>query len=57
MDNIDVLDWNEKIRDQEIKKDDDEGKREYTQQLIEYWENNLTNVFTRKKDILALILY
>ena len=24
MDNIDVLDWNEKIRDQEIKKDDDD---------------------------------
>ena len=53
MDNIDVLDWNEKIRDQEIKKDDDEAKREYMQQLIEYWENNLTNVFTRKKDILV----
>ena len=53
MDNIDVLDWNEKIRDQEIKKDNDEAKREYMQQLIEYWENNLTNVFTRKKDILV----
>ena len=53
MDNIDVLDWNEKIRDQEIKKEDDEAKREYMQQLIEYWENNLTNVFSRKKDILV----
>ncbi len=53
MDNIDVLDWNEKIRDAEHKKDADAAKREYMQQLIEYWENNLTNVFTRKKDILV----
>ena len=53
MDNIEVLDWNEKIRDAEYKKEDDAAKQEYMQQLIEYWENNLTNVFHRKKDILV----
>ena len=53
MDNIEVLDWNEKIKDAEYKKEDDAAKKEYMEQLIEYWENNLTNVFHRKKDILV----
>ena len=53
MDNIEVLDWNEKIKDAEYKKEDDAAKKEYMEQLIEYWENNLTNVFNRKKDILV----
>ena len=52
-DTMDVLDWNQKTKDQEIKKEEDESIKEYVHQFVEYWENNITNVFTRKKDILV----
>ena len=52
-DTMDVLDWNQKTKDQEIKKEEDEKVKEYVHQFVEYWENNITNVFTRKKDILV----
>ena len=35
------------------KQEEDEKMKEYVHQFVEYWENNITNVFTRKKDILA----
>ena len=35
------------------KKEEDEKMKEYVHQFVEYWENNITNVFTRKKDILV----
>ena len=50
---MDVLDWNQKTKDQEIKREEDESIKEYVHQFVEYWENNITNVFTRKKDILV----
>lgn len=52
-DTMDVLDWNQKTKDQEIKREEDESIKEYVHQFVEYWENNITNVFTRKKDILV----
>ena len=52
-DTMDVLDWNQKTKDQELKKEEDESIKEYVHQFVEYWENNITNVFTRKKDILV----
>ena len=42
-----------KTKDQEILKEEDESIKEYVHQFVEYWENNITNVFTRKKDILV----
>ncbi len=50
---MDVLDWNQKTRDQVAKQEEDEKMKEYVHQFVEYWENNITNVFTRKKDILV----
>ena len=52
-DTMDVLDWNQKTRDQVAKQEEDEKMKEYVHQFVEYWENNITNVFTRKKDILV----
>ena len=52
-DTMDVLDWNQKTRDDVEKKEEDEKMKEYVHQFVEYWENNITNVFTRKKDILV----
>ena len=51
---MDVLDWNQKTRDQVAKQEEDEKMKEYVHQFVEYWENNITNVFTRKKDILVV---
>ena len=52
-DKIEVLDWNSRIKDKHKQEDIDDLNREYVNQFIEYWENNLTNVFRRKKDILV----
>ena len=52
-DTMDVLDWNSRNKDEMERKENDESLREYVGQFIEYWENNITNVFTRKKDILV----
>ena len=52
-DTMDVLDWNQKTRDQVAKQEEAEKMKEYVHQFVEYWENNITNVFTRKKDILV----
>ena len=52
-DKIDVLDWNSRIKEKHNQEDIDDFNRDYMNQFIEYWENNLTNVFRRKKDILV----
>tara|TARA_B100000941_G_C28484406_1_gene544141 strand:- start:1015 stop:1734 length:720 start_codon:yes stop_codon:yes gene_type:complete len=52
-DTMDVLDWNSRNKDEMAKKETDESLKEYVGQFVEYWENNITNVFTRKKDILV----
>ena len=50
---MDVLDWNSRYKDVMARRETDESLRDYVSQFIEYWENNITNVFTRKKDILV----
>ena len=35
------------------KDDADEFNREFVLQMLDYWENNLTNIFRRQKDILV----
>tara|TARA_X000001036_G_scaffold309382_1_gene288084 strand:+ start:1696 stop:2415 length:720 start_codon:yes stop_codon:yes gene_type:complete len=50
---IQVLDWNDRLKDAQHQEKENEFNREYMNRFIEYWENNLTNVFRRKKDILV----
>ena len=52
-DDLDVLDWNKKNKEEMETTEENESVREYGNQFIEYWENNITNVFSRKKDILV----
>ena len=52
-DDLEVLDWNKKNKEEMERREEDEGIKEYVNQFIEYWENNITNVFSRKKDILV----
>ena len=52
-DGLDVLDWNKKNKEEMNTAEENESVKEYVNQFIEYWENNITNVFTRKKDILV----
>ena len=48
-----MLDWNDRLKDAQHQENENEFNREYMSRFIEYWENNLTNVFRRKKDILV----
>ena len=41
------------MKDAQHQENENEFNREYMSRFIEYWENNLTNVFRRKKDILV----
>ena len=52
-DDLDVLDWNKKNKEEIETTEENESVREYVNQFIEYCENNITNVFSRKKDILV----
>ena len=52
-DDLDVLDLNKKNKEEMETTEENESVREYVNQFIEYWENNITNVFSRKKDILV----
>ena len=54
-DGLDVLDWNKKNKEEMNTAEENESVKEYVNQFIEYWENNITNVFTRKKDILVAV--
>jgi hypothetical protein len=50
---MDVLDYGNNIRDAQNKYDIADFNQEYVIQMLEYWEENLTNVFRRQKDILV----
>ena len=52
-DDISRLDYKRKIFVENSKDDADEFNREFVLQMLEYWENNLTNIFRRQKDILV----
>jgi len=52
-DKMDVLDYGSNIKDQQKRYDVAEFNREYVDQMLDYWENNLTNIFRRQKDILV----
>ena len=52
-DDISRLDYKRKVFAENSKDDADEFNREFVLQMLEYWENNLTNIFRRQKDILV----
>ena len=52
-DKMDVLDYGSNIRETQDKHEIAEFNQEYVKQMLDYWENNLTNIFKRQKDILV----
>jgi hypothetical protein len=52
-DKMDVLDYGSHISDKQGEKDVAEFNKTYVDEMLDYWENNLTNIFKRQKDILV----
>ena len=52
-DKMDVLDYGNNIRANQELKEVASFNREYVDQMLEYWNENLTNIFRRQKDILV----
>jgi hypothetical protein len=52
-DKMDVLDYGNNIRAKQKLKEVASFNREYVDQMLEYWNENLTNIFRRQKDILV----
>ena len=52
-DKMDVLDYGSNIRESQDKHEVANFNREYVNEMLHYWEENLTNVFRRQKDILV----
>ena len=52
-DKMDVLDYGDYIRETQDRYETAEFNQEYVKQMLNYWENNLTNIFKRQKDILV----
>ena len=48
---IDVLDYKRNITSEESDKDRSEVNSLFTDELVRFWEYNLTNIFRRDKDI------
>ena len=52
-DKMDVLDYGSNIKDQQQRYETADFNKEYVEEMLNYWENNLTNIFKRQKDILV----
>ena len=52
-DKMDVLDYGSNIREAQDRYEVANFNREYVDEMLEYWEENLTNIFRRQKDILV----
>ena len=52
-DTIDVLDFKRNLSSETVLSESEEFNKEFVNQMLEYWENNLTNIFRRQKDILV----
>jgi len=52
-DKMEVLDYRDNINDSRDRLEIAEFNQEYVEQMLNYWENNLTNIFRRQKDILV----
>ena len=52
-DQLDVLDYKRNLSSERSTSEVDEFNVEFVNQMIDYWENNITNIFRRQKDILV----
>ena len=52
-DDISRLDYKREIFSESNKEDVDEFNQEFVDQMLQYWDNNITNIFRRQKDILV----
>ena len=52
-DDISRLDYKREVFGENTKNNVDEFNKEFVIQMLDYWENNLTNIFHRQKDILV----
>ena len=52
-DKMDVLDYGNNIREAQDRREAANFNQEYVKQMLEYWEENLPNIFRRQKDILV----
>ena len=52
-DKLDVLDYKRNISSESAKTESEEFNSEFVSQMLTYWDNNITNIFRRQKDILV----
>ena len=52
-DKMDVLDYGSNIRESQDRREAANFNQEYVEQMLDYWEENLPNIFRRQKDILV----
>ena len=52
-DNLDILDYKRNLVSENTVSEVDEFNVEFVNQMLDYWENNITNIFRRQKDILV----
>ena len=52
-DKIDVLDFKRDITSESTAREKNEFDREFVDKMLDYWDNNITNIFRRQKDILV----
>ena len=50
---MDVLDYADNIRTSQEQKQIANFNQDYVREMLDYWDNNLTNIFRRQKDILV----
>ena len=52
-DDVSRLDYKRNIFSESVTEAVDEFNSEFVNQMLDYWDNNLTNIFRRQKDILV----
>ena len=52
-DQLTVLDYKRNVTSENSASDADDFNIEFVDQMLEYWDNNITNIFRRQKDILV----
>ena len=52
-DKMEVLDYSSNIRETQDKYNVANFNQEYVTEMLDYWDNNLTNIFRRQKDIIV----
>ena len=52
-DQLAVLDYKRNITSEQSLDDNDTFQMEFVDQMLDYWDNNITNIFRRQKDILV----